>query len=206
MGIEIPAKKLITLKSLEMTEHHSKTLLRNRYRLRVLILFFVLVLMPFMTLFSQELRYKDIKDTTRITNYNIVVTHPVYKPGIAGALNYLFMGLGHLYIDEPWRGACFLGAETVAAGFVMYGMLMSLMEPLDENYNYMSSRIIFFTGLATWGTIHVAGIYDTVRIARIKNYAYQQRYLSMRISPTIKILPSSSGTLTSLGVRLNVSF
>ncbi len=79
---------------------------------------------------------------------------------------------------------------------------------MSENYSTgqspSGSRELMLAGLVATGVIHLWSIYDVVKIAKIKNLAYQQRGISLRMAPSLTKAYQSDSAI--YGFQLNFNF
>ena len=154
---------------------------------KVFLWLFFLVVIQFST-FGQNIKYRDIKNSYTTSNYSQRVKDPTYSAFLAGTINYLLPGLGHVYVGEPLRGLCFFGGAMVATGVTMTGLIMS-MSVDDEGNSDGSGRMLLYSGAGATLIIGWWGIFDVIKVARLKNIAISERNnhtASLNFYPSLK--------------------
>jgi hypothetical protein len=142
----------------------------KKYILIIVLCFFAL------GAFSQKIRYKDVKRDYSKTNYFQTIEKPRRSLLLAGGLALLYPGLGHVYIGEPLRGACFAGGVLISFSASMYGFVLS---------TEYGSSFLMFSGIASFYVLWLWNIQDVLNVTQIKNLAYQDRSISMHIYPSL---------------------
>lgn len=160
---------------------------------------------------AQKIRYRDAK--TIYANQNI--EYEKYSPIAAGALNFIFVGAGHIYVGEPLRGLCFFAGQTASFACGIVGLVMMMSEPMYEpnspNYNnhntnnLIKAQTLLILGVSTSLLNQVFSIIDVVHVAKVKNFAYnKQSSVSLQAKPFIEY--ASYGAKNSKQPALGLSF
>lgn len=160
---------------------------------------------------AQRISYSDAKKIYADEQ----IENQKYSPLAAGALNFIFVGSGHVYVGEPLRGLCFFTGQVASFTCSMVGLLMMLSEPMYEpdspNYtnhytnNLIKAQTLLILGVSTSLLNQVFSIIDVVHIAKVKNFAYnQQSSISLQAKPFIEY--ANYGTKNSKQPALGLSF
>lgn len=166
-----------------------------------LIFFFLLTF----SCFGQKIKYKDYKDDISIKKYQETIKSPKYSPIVAGVCNYVFPSAGYYYVGEPIRGACVLGSQLLASGMFFYGLFSSMGIDSETRQSSNGARVCMLSGMIASGLIHVWSIYDVVKIAKIKNLAYQDNRIAMKLNPNLSFTSKTNKKSVILGLRLTVN-
>ncbi|MGM0496804.1 MAG: hypothetical protein ACQESJ_02715 [Bacteroidota bacterium] len=172
---------------------------RNRL---VLLLSFVLLMT--LSSFGQKIRYKDYRNDISTKNYRDTIINPKYSPLVAGVCNHILPSAGYFYVGEPLRGACVFGSEFVTSSVFFYGLLMSMSVDSETGRSPDGARAIMYSGMIATGLIQIWSIYDVVKIAKIKNLAYQENKLTIEVKPGLFFVNQNNTTV--YGLRLSINF
>ncbi len=153
------------------------------------ILISTLLLIFSVHLIGQKIKYKDIKDDYSINNYSQKINQPKYSTAVAGICTYILPGLGHIYIGEPLRGAYFFGGELLAAGVFVSGLTMFMTVDKSTGKSSYGARTVLITGILLSSITYFYSLYDVIKITKIKNLAYQEKNISMNLSPNLRFMP-----------------
>jgi hypothetical protein len=161
--------------------------------------FVIIVLLCFVIhpLFSQKIKYKDVKRDYTSKNYSQIIEKPRRSVLLAAGLNMCYPGVGHVYIGEPLRGACFFGAEVVSFSLMMYGVVL-----MTES----SNSLMFNTGIISFYFFWLWSIIDVIEVTKIKNLAYQDKRMSMSIYPSLFHNSLNNSNSLVYGLGLSVRF
>lgn len=113
---------------------------------------------------------------------------------------------GYFYVGEPIRGACVFGSELVTSSVFVYGLLMSTSVVSETGQSPKGARAVMFSGLIATGLIQIWSIYDVVKIAKVKNLAYQDTKVSLMVKPDLFIVNQNDKNIASFGLRLSFIF
>lgn len=155
---------------------------------------------------GQRINYKESKDDYFIKNYRNTIVKQKYSPLAAGVCNYVFPAAGYLYVGEPLRAVAVFGGELVTSSVFVYGLIMSMNINYETGLSPKGSRTIMFSGMIATGLIQIWSIFDVVKVAKIKNLAYQDNKLTMRLKPELSFLNQNSNNFAMYGLRLSVDF
>lgn len=155
---------------------------------------------------GQKIRYKDFKNKVSVKNYRQKVENQKYSPVAAGVCNYLMPSVGYFYVDEPIRGLCVLGSELVTSSVFIYGLVLSMGVDSETQQSPEGARAVMFSGIIATGIIQIWSIYDVVKIAKIKNLAYQDTKVSLMVKPDLFIVNQNDRNTATYGLRLSVNF
>jgi hypothetical protein len=156
--------------------------------------------------YGQKIRYKDFKNEISTKNYRQTIENPKYSPMAAGVCNYLIPSSGYFYVGEPIRGACVLGSELVTSSVFVYGLVMSMSVDSETGQSHEGARAVMFSGMIATGLIQIWSIYDVVKIAKIKNLAYQGTKVSLIVKPDLFITNQNDRNMATFGLRLSLNF
>ncbi len=156
--------------------------------------------------YGQKIRYNDFKNDISTKNYRLSIKNPRYSPVFAGILNYLIPSSGYFYVGEPIRGACVLGSEIATISVFAYGLVMSMSVDTETGQSPEGARTIMFSGMIATGLIHIWSIYDVVKIAKIKNLAYQEKQLTIKLQPDFYIGTTVDIKTVNYGLKLTIDF
>lgn len=155
---------------------------------------------------GQRINYKESKDDYFIKNYRNTIVKQKYSPLAAGVCNYVFPAAGYLYVGEPLRAVAVFGGELVTNSVFIYGLVMSMNVNYETGLPPKGSRVIMFSGMIATGLIQIWSIFDVVKVAKIKNLAFQDHKVTMRLKPELSFLSQNSNNLSMCGLRLSVDF
>lgn len=156
--------------------------------------------------FGQRVRYKDIKNEISIKDYNEKITNAQYSPVLAGTCNYLLPSSGYFYVGEPLRGVCVLGGELVTGSVLAYGIMTSMSANHETGEAPKGARAVLISGFVATSLLHLWSVYDVVRIAKIKNIAYQNKQISLMAKPNMFIVSMNDRNYRVCGITLSVNF
>jgi len=168
----------------------------------------ILIFIFSMTLcsFGQKIKYKDYKNDISIKKYRETIKTQKYSPIVAGVCNYVFPSSGYFYVGEPVRGTCVLGSELVTGSMFFYGFIMSMGVNSETGKSTNGARTLMFSGLIATGIIHIWSIFDVVKIAKVKNLAYQKNNLTMDIKPDLLFVNQFNTNSIAYGLRMRINF
>lgn len=121
-----------------------------------------------------------------------------YNSTLAGMLAVV-PGLGHLYINEPFRGIVFIagiGASLVSLGAFAVGIAWG---------STMSALPFGIIGAGGLVTLYIWNISDARKIAGIKNLVGKHKTLNVNISPKIEMKNAFVPT-ENYGISMKLSF
>ncbi len=157
--------------------------------------------------FGQKINYQDIKNDFSTKNYNQKIDNPTYSPLAAGICNYFLPGLGHVYIQEPLRGACFFGGAMITSSITLVGLFGSMENDSESRTYPINGRRLMISGLIGTGIISVWSIYDVVKVTKIKNLASQRKNISFNIKPNLNYFEPVRGRKNNTyGLTLSANF
>lgn len=169
---------------------------RNKTTLLLILLLFTTI-----NLFSQKIRYRDYKNDFSTKQYRTKIKNQKYSPLLAGVCNYIIPSSGYFYVGEPVRGLCVLGSELIAGSVMMSGLVLSF-----EGGNSENSLTLMYSGmLATW-LIQIWSVFDVVKIAKIKNLAFQENTTAIDLRPDLIIINQNNNAVLTCGLKLKISF
>ena len=167
---------------------------------KVILLIAVLTIST--SLFSQKIRYRDVKNKYSVSGYNRKMPKKEYSPLAAGLLSFYIPGLGQAYAGEPLRGLAFFGAQSITSIGLITGFLLTLqVDPTTGKSPYIA-RPITYAAMASGIILNVYNIYDAVHVAKIKNMAYadKKNTVSLNLSPAIFSMQNKN--LAGIGLTL----
>ena len=170
------------------------------------IILFLIILFS-SSAYGQKIKYKNVKDSISLTNYRQKIENPKYSPLLAGVCNYLIPSSGYFYIGEPVRGLYVLGGELISGGVFMYGLATIMNFAPGTNPADNNAMIVMLAGLVSMEAIFIWSIFDVIKVAKVKNLAYQYNNVSVSLSPTV--LPGyqqPNGNNTAFGLKLHINF
>lgn len=156
--------------------------------------------------FGQKIKYRNFKNDFSLENYREKINDEKYSPFVAGVCNYLFPSAGYLYVGEPLRGACVFGSHMVASSAFVAGLIMSMGINYETGSSPKGGRIIMFSGIIASGFIQIYSIYDVVRIAKIKNLAFQENKITLDLKPDLFQLSHSENNSAVYGLKQSIHF
>jgi hypothetical protein len=125
-----------------------------------------------------------------------------YKPGIAGFASFLIPGLGQMSSGAGGRGAAFLG------GFVgcltIYGIGSSHYYEDEEGTH--GGPVPLYIGLIGALTIDLISVIDAVRVAKVTNLYFRDKYMSRYSLKASPYLGSVISGKIPLGLSLSLQF
>lgn len=164
-----------------------------------------------------KVRYSDIRHNYNPRFYTPMRDDP-YEPWACGVGSFFLPGLGQIIAGETGRGLMFLG---VNAAFSVTEMLEIFNLGGNRYYDPYSSEAqssksiyaeaLLFTCL-THAAFNIWGIFDAVRIAKVKNMYFQDADgllggVQVKFQPELAMMPSVGGSLTpTAGFSLNLTF
>lgn len=168
----------------------------------------LLIVMCFMTLqsFGQKIKYKDYKNEVSTDNYSEIVKNPKYSPLVAGVCNYVIPSSGYFYVGEPLRGVTVLGSELITSSVFISGIIMSMSVDNETGKSPNGARALMFSGMITTGIIQIWSIFDVVKIAKIKNIAYQENKLTIRMKPNLFYINQHTNNSMFCGLQISINF
>ena len=175
-------------------------MLSNLLKIIIIKKCIVIIVLCVLTLssFSQKIKYKDVKTDYSTKNYFQIIEKPKRSLLLASGLTLLYPGIGHVYIGEPLRGVCFFGAEVISFAAFFCGMFLAVE---------YGSPVLAMSGLIAMPVVYLWSLVDVIRVAQIKNLAYQNRNISMGIYPSLNFggVVNNSNTV-ACGLSLSVRF
>lgn len=171
---------------------HISSLMKKLY----LIIVAVLILCS-----AANAQYKIIKSKYDYHTYRYKEGDP-YKPGIAGFASLLVPGLGQMSSGAGGRGAAFLG------GFVgcltIYAIGSSHYYEDEEGTH--GGPVPLYIGIFGAITLDIISVIDAVRVAKVTNLYFRDKYMSgyaLKLSPYLGTV--SSGKMP-IGLSLKLQF
>jgi hypothetical protein len=125
-----------------------------------------------------------------------------YKPGIAGFASLMIPGLGQMSSGSGGRGAAFLGGFV---GCLTIYAIGSSHYYEDETGTH-GGPVPLYIGLIGALTVDIISVIDAVRVAKVTNLYFREKYMSgysLRVSPYIG---SFSSEKIKLGFSLKLQF
>ncbi|MEA3317187.1 MAG: hypothetical protein U9R54_04460, partial [Bacteroidota bacterium] len=156
--------------------------------------------------FGQKIKYKDCKNDYSTKHYQYSIDNQKYSPLVAGILNYLIPSTGYYYIGEPLRGVCVIGGELITGSVFFSGLIMSMSVDSETGRSSNSARTVMYSGLITTGLIQIWSIYDVIKITKIKNLAYQENNLAVKVQPNLYFANIDNSNTAIYGLRLTINF
>jgi hypothetical protein len=169
-------------------------------RVRLILGFAILIAL---NSFGQKIEYKDCKNDFSVKHYRDSIINETYSPLTAGVINFLIPTSGYHYIKEPLRGWCVLGIELIPLGVAFYGFAKSFG---NGPGNIEGGEKLFNYGIIAYELIQIWSLYDVVKIAKIKNLAYQESKITMKIKPEFLFVNQNSKSPIAYGLSLNINF
>lgn len=170
----------------------------------VLILFTLLLIS--LSSFGQRVRYRDYKNQVSLENYRQQINNPKYSPVAAGVLNYVFPAAGYIYVGEPLRAAGVFATQLVTFSVFVYGLTMSMAVDYETGNSPRGARETMFAGMIATGTVYIWSIFDVVKVAKVKNMAYQSNGYALKIIPDFQLYKMPNDVGYSSGVKLCLTF
>jgi len=169
-------------------------------------LIFILIFSFSLSSYGQKIRYKDFKNDISTKNYRQTIENPRYSPIMAGVCNYILPSSGYFYVGEPIRGACVLGSELVTSSVFFYGLVMLMSVNHETGQSPEGARAVMFSGMIATGLIQIWSVFDVVKIAKIKNLAYQNANVSIMVKPDLFLVNQNDRNIATYGLRLSLNF
>ena len=133
-----------------------------------------------------------------LDNYDRSVSYK-YSPILAGVFSYALSGTGHFYVGEPLRGISFLVPEIV-----LYGIMANT---ISNNLFADSPPSSYYINLLSLVVLKIWAIVDVVKISKIKNLAYNDKNLSLKIYPNLNISSYNKiDTTQIIGLNITIEF
>lgn len=155
--------------------------------------------------FGQKIKYKEYKNDFSTIHYRDSITNERYSPLRAGMLTFVIPSYGYFYVEEPLRGWCVLGIQLIPLSAAFLGFAMSFGEPGAGGYIEGAEKL-FNYGIIAYGLIQIWSSFDVVKIAKIKNLAYQDSRITMKINPEFLFVKQNNNSSIACGLRLNINF
>lgn len=175
----------------------------NNKRKILIVLFFLITTIESP---GQELKYNNVKNQFTTENYREVINHQKYSPFVAGLCNFAYPLSGYLYIREPVRGLLVTGSQLVTTGVFLYGF----MKAMEVNYDYEkapAAKTIMLSGIISSSVLYIWSVFDVVKIAKIKNLAWQKRQqVNIEFAPDISLSQYQNKSPFSAGISLKITF
>jgi len=118
----------------------------------------------------------------------------------------VFPSSGYFYVGEPLRGVCVFGSELVTGSVFVYGLTLSMSVDNETGQSPEGAREIMYTGIIATGLIYVWSIFDVVKIAKVKNLAYQENKITMDIKPDFLPINQNNDYSLACGLKLKIIF
>jgi len=182
---------------------YSVALMKQRPYLALVLL--IILLIPFSS-FGQMVKYRHCKNEVLLENYLQQVHDPKYSPVAAGVLNFVFPAAGYLYVGEPLRGAGVFAAELAAFSVFVMGISMSMWVDQSSGYPPAGARETMFVGIVATGIIRAWAIVDVVRVAKVKNMAFQSNGYALKLMPDLQYGNQNNAKYAIAGIRLTANF
>lgn len=179
--------------------------MKNKRNQFILLLIFIFTLTS--GAFAQNIKYRDYKNKVSTKNYRQKIENPKYSPALAGVLNiFVYPSIGYYYLNEPVRGLAVLGSELIASGAFVTGLVMSLTVDHTTGQSPNGARAIMFSGVIVGGIIQTWSLFDVIKIAKVKNLAYQNAKVSLSLQPDLLIVNQNAKNKALGGISLSYSF
>ena len=128
-----------------------------------------------------------------------------YNPAVAGITSYLIPGLGQILSGETGRGLAFLGGYVVCSTLYLAGTLSIYFKngPTESGLGLMAGGALVLLSFQIWTIV------DAVRVAKVNNLAFRDKYKSSRlikIQPYIGSINYYSSTKPVTGLSFKYSF
>lgn len=156
--------------------------------------------------FGQKIKYVDYKNDLSLDNYKETIENEKYSPNVAAFCNYLFPTSGYFYVGEPMRGVLVLSGQMVSSSLIVIGLNISLGSLYKKENSLISGRILIISGTIATGIIQIWSIQDVIKVAKIKNIAYQKNKLSMDLKPDVFLQSNSEKYSAVYGLKLSINF
>jgi hypothetical protein len=155
---------------------------------------------------GQRVKYRHCKNQVSLENYRQQAQNPKYSPVAAGVLNYLFPAAGYIYVGEPLRGAGVFAAEMATFSVFVMGLTMTMGTDYNTGKSPAGARETMFAGIIATGIIHTWSIFDVVKVAKVKNIAYQGNGYALRLVPDFQFRNTQYSFGAQAGVKLCLMF
>jgi len=155
--------------------------------------------------FGQKNNYKEYKNDFSAKHYRDSITKERYSPFNAGMLNFLLPSTGYHYIEEPLRGWCVLGCELIPLSVAFFGVAASFGEP-GAGGHVEGTEKLFNYGILAFELIQIWSCYDVVKVTKIKNLAYQEGKITLKIKPEFLVVNQNNNSSIACGLSLNITF
>ena len=160
--------------------------------------------------------YRFCKNRYNTAGFALSPTDP-YVPFYAGALAYVFPGLGHVYDGEILRGLAFLAGTycSIGVGAVLLQPQHFTEEHYDPQYGYYEETVVRSPDSSLGGILVLGGvalwiwnICDAVRVAKVKDLYYRDlsgRWSSLdaTVQPTLDFAPVTGKPTAGLSLRVS---
>lgn len=176
-------------------------MMRNKIALILIFIFSITC-----SSFGQKIKYKDYKNEISTKNYKERIKIHKYSPAVAGVCNYVLPSSGYFYVGEPIRGICVLAGELVTGSLCVYGFIKSMSVDSQTGKSPQGARAVMFSGIIATGLIQIWSIFDVVKIAKVKNLAYQETKLSLMVKPDLFIINQNDKNIATCGLKLSFNF
>ncbi|MDA3817149.1 MAG: hypothetical protein PF486_07225 [Prolixibacteraceae bacterium] len=155
---------------------------------------------------GQEPKYRFIKNQFTTENYREKIGYQKYSPFAAGLCNFAYPPAGYLYINEPTRGLLVTGSQLITSGVFLYGFWMGM----GVNYEYEKapgSKALMLSGFIATSAIYLWSVFDVVKIAKIKNLAWQEMHQAhVEFTPAINWAHAHNKQALTAGISLHITF
>ena len=161
-------------------------------------LFLVVTIFIIQPIFSQ---YKNDRLLLNPRNYEKKESDP-YNPTLNGIASFIIPGLGQMSAGETERGISqFL---CYGASILMIQVALNNFDEETETFSSKGSETIGKVGLAGFIVTSIGSAIDAVRVSKVKNMAYQEKYqnVSLRFTPTT--IRYKNHSITATGIRLSI--
>ena len=150
------------------------------------------------------MRYGEYRDFYRASDYVHIPGDP-YSPALSGIASAIIPGFGQMICGEVGRGFAILG---LSIGVPVIGTVGAILcSGYDHSVTFGSAVAIVTLGSLA---VYVWNIVDAVQVAKIKNmYCRDIRNTysaSLKLYPSVGIIPASGGSRTSVGLTLALNF
>lgn len=175
---------------------------------RTTILLLILILLFSTNTFAQQLKYRDIKNAYTTKNYRDKIEDPNYSPLITCVFNFFTPLASYYYLDETVRGVCVFGGQMIASAASIYGCVIVMNSTPHPKLSNDNARTIIASGLIVSSAIYLWSFFDVVKIAKIKNLAYQnnENKLSLKISPDLNFISMKNSYSPVAELRMSIAF
>ena len=150
---------------------------------------------------SVNAQYKINKSKYDYRTYKYQAGDP-YKPGVAGFASLLIPGLGQMSSGAGGRGAAFLGGFVGCITIYAIGSSHYYVDEEGDHGGPVPLYIGFFGAIA----IDLISVIDAVRVAKVTNLYFRDKYMTSYNLKLIPYIGSLSSEKIPLGISLKLRF